>query len=67
VTDEIKGMLVYAEKDAKGFNTGWLLKIDYSDFKEHGHREELMWLEKRGHEIRPATAESLENTFKEIG
>lgn len=59
-------MLVYAEKNVAGNNTGWLLKIDYSDFKQHGHKHELMWLEKRGHEIRPATAESLENTFKEM-
>lgn len=63
--EEVKGMLVQAEKNAKGVNTGWLLKIDYKDFKKHGYKPELMWLEKIGQEARPATAESVENTFRD--
>ena len=64
--DEVKGMLVQAEKNAKGVNTGWLLKIDYKDFKEHGYKPELMWLENSDHSVKkPATVESVENTIRQ--
>lgn len=65
MTGELKGILVHSEKDSEGRNTGWLLKINYADFKKHGYETDVMWLEKIGQEARPATAESVENTFRD--